>query len=369
VRCVSYHVAVGNVHPVIVVPPHGAVPICAKAGGPIVDGVPTGIVQGTYYVRKVGPSSSGIVNATEWGPVIRRCTMHDRAALLAAISGVMQGPAEAAPQADEVIRTWHNAAHEAFLQDVANTPGAPPNLARWHWQFTYGITHQNDANIELNALQAELERAGNEVRDLVQTGWSMFHVFTRYGIAPVFSTDPAIGHGDHEFLTASMLRDPDLEPPEVSIGQDLWRVSPVGLATIVRDYWEDGLEWNQRLNFQSGTTFDPGLMVRSIAEGVRHARALAERFEGAMAVTFRLEWFGLEGRVTRIPDRMLWRDNVSQTDHCVANGTWPATTLTADWATVVAALVGPVARAFGIVRVVTSDWILRQAPSWIDGRR
>jgi len=36
-------------HPIIIVPPHGATPICAKASGPTVKGRPQGIVQGTYY--------------------------------------------------------------------------------------------------------------------------------------------------------------------------------------------------------------------------------------------------------------------------------------------------------------------------------
>jgi hypothetical protein len=36
-------------HPVIVVPPHGAVPICAKAGGPDANGRPQGIVAGVHY--------------------------------------------------------------------------------------------------------------------------------------------------------------------------------------------------------------------------------------------------------------------------------------------------------------------------------
>ncbi|EHS52848.1 hypothetical protein PDO_4542 [Rhizobium sp. PDO1-076] len=40
--------AKGQVHPLIVVPGHGAAPICARAGGPEDRGKPVGIVKGTY---------------------------------------------------------------------------------------------------------------------------------------------------------------------------------------------------------------------------------------------------------------------------------------------------------------------------------
>src|SRR3954447_14651308 len=58
--------SIGNEHPVIIVPPHGATPICAKAGGPEVNGKPQGIVAGAYYTRKPGPESEAIRTATEW---------------------------------------------------------------------------------------------------------------------------------------------------------------------------------------------------------------------------------------------------------------------------------------------------------------
>lgn len=45
----------GNMHPVIAVPPHGATPVCAKANGPEINGKIVGIVAGSYYLRKPGP--------------------------------------------------------------------------------------------------------------------------------------------------------------------------------------------------------------------------------------------------------------------------------------------------------------------------
>lgn len=68
----------GNDHPVMVVPPHGPTPICAKASGP--NG--KGITQGTYYTRKIGPESAPILTYSEWIPIIRRCAMHARSELV-----------------------------------------------------------------------------------------------------------------------------------------------------------------------------------------------------------------------------------------------------------------------------------------------
>jgi hypothetical protein len=92
-QCDVRHVqsSAGNTHPIIVVPPHGAVSICAKANGPIVDGKTYGIVQGVHYTRKTGPASERIQTAAEWAPIIRRCTMHERAAIFNALDAALRG--------------------------------------------------------------------------------------------------------------------------------------------------------------------------------------------------------------------------------------------------------------------------------------
>jgi hypothetical protein len=97
--------ALGNEHPVIVVPPHGAAPVCAKASGPFVNGKTLGIVKGTHYIRKTGPESAPIENANEWSALIRRCVMHERTAILAAIDASLRGlPSAISQSADDELR-------------------------------------------------------------------------------------------------------------------------------------------------------------------------------------------------------------------------------------------------------------------------
>lgn len=226
---------IGNEHPVVIVPPHGPTPVCAKANGPEVNGKPVGIVQGAYYVRKPGPESAPILTSNEWGPLIRRCAMHDRNAILGAIEAVLKiRPISASPIKDE-LKIWHDAARVAFLRDLKAVSGYPPIYEKAHVQLSYRIISHEDKRLTGTELITVVREVNNEVRDLVRTGWSMFYVFDREGIQPVWIVDPTSGEGELDFLECSMLRDPVLD----WTGCDLWRVSTSGKATLVREYWED----------------------------------------------------------------------------------------------------------------------------------
>jgi hypothetical protein len=131
----------GNTHPIVIVPPHGAAPIVAKADGPQVNNKPVGIVQGTYYTRKPGPESERIQSAAEWAPIVRRCAMHDRAAIFGALDAALRGSSAASPISD-ALKEWHDAAHAAFLKDVGTRPDRA-DLAKWHWQVSYAIERSN----------------------------------------------------------------------------------------------------------------------------------------------------------------------------------------------------------------------------------
>jgi hypothetical protein len=364
-QCDVYEITsnAGNKHPVVVIPPHGATPICARATGPQVAGRSPAIMQGVYYIRKSGPESAPVLSAIEWGPVIRRCAMHDRAAVLGAIDNALRGfTAAGAPVPSDSLKVWHDAAHTRFLQLLAERPNSPENLYRWHWQLSYAIDRADGQRLELNQLAEILRQVNAEVADTVRTGWSMFHIFHRPGIAPYFNADPANGLGDREFLECSLLPESDDEPGPV--GQDVWRFAPDGMATLVRDYWEDGREWSEHHHLTPGTLFDPNLMVRSLAECVRHARGVCERFDAPSSVSFRCEWRGLTGRKL-FHMNGFWSDRgPARTDHRIATGTWSVPALTSDLLQIISVLAAPVARLFGIESVLTPAWIASDASTW-----
>lgn len=353
--------SLGNEHPIIIVPPHGAAPICAKAGGPVIAGRTRGIAQGIYYIRKPGPESAPIAAAAEWAPIIRRCAMHERASIIGALDAALRGAAAPTAATTDQLKTWHDAAHDVFLKDITEYK-ARAELAKWHCQFSYAIERSDGQRLRHEQLPQILREVNAEVRDLVQTGWSMFHLFSRQDIKPFFDTDPASGQGDEDFFETAMLRATD-SSPFGHMGIDMWRVSTDGKATIIREYWEDH-DWP---GVPPGRCFSPNMMVRSLAEVIRHARGLAERFAAPTAVSIRCEWYGLAGRIAYDPRSPWMRDDGDKirSDHRVAAGTWPIGTFTTGWAEVVAQLAAPVARALGLIDVITPQWILGQAPTWL----
>lgn len=347
--------AAGNTHPVVVVPPHGAVPICAKASGPEVKGQAKGIVRGTYYTRKPGPESAPITTEAEWLPIIRRCVMHERASILGAIDAALRGARSQEDVAD-ALRVWHDAARAVFLKDIAERQGRP-EWAKWHWQASYAIERSDGQRLEPGSLVEVLRQVNLESKELIDVGWSAFFPFTRSGIEPHFRSDPASGEGEEDFLETALMRD-----PQGARGRhpDLWRVSPNGKATIVRDYWEDDPGLNKQLGKTPGTWLSPQMAARDLAETVKHARGLSERFAGATTVYFRCEWRGLEGRRFHDPQG-LWMDyHISGSDQRVANGAWPVGALASAWHEIVAELAAPLIRAF------TTDW--RMSPAWVLGQ-
>jgi hypothetical protein len=122
----------GNDHPIVIVPPHGPAPVCAKAAGPMVGGKSKGIAQGVYYIRKPGPESAPIATGSERGPIIRRCAMHERASILASVDAVLRGVGQQPPTMGDSLKRWHDAAETVFIKDIADRQ-ARSEWAKWHW--------------------------------------------------------------------------------------------------------------------------------------------------------------------------------------------------------------------------------------------
>ncbi|HZL59158.1 MAG TPA: ATP-binding protein [Stellaceae bacterium] len=352
----------GMDHSAIVVPPHKAVPICAKAGGPMVNGKPKGIIQAAYYIRKTGPASEQITTANEWNPLIRRCAMHERTAIVGAIDAALRG-GHAAEGNDDALQKWHEAAHKAFM-DIATKDDREPRLDKNHFQLSYSIVTSDGKQIEPSRLNLILHEIDGEIHDTVKSGWTVFHPFNIDPIGPYFNTDPASGLGDRDFLECALLKKPMFR----EIGFDFWRISPDGKATVIREYWEDSPEFVAPLGAQRGTIYSPNVLSQTLAELVRHARGLAERFDTATDVVFRCEWWGLEGRVIGDPSAG-WFPNQyqSKTAHRITTGSWPVGALASNLPEIVSALGSSVTRAFGIISgpVFTAEWIAGQRQRWL----
>lgn len=351
----------GIAHPVVWVPSHQAVPVCSKADGPHDDnGRPVGIRQGFHYTREPKPASVPVTTPELWRPIIHRCVLHQREALLAGLAPFLRSPEGPAPQADEVLRLWHDAVHARFLEAVAGFPDAG-QLPRAHYQLSYCIETADGQALGETDFRDRLRTMNREVTDLVDTGWSMFEILVRRERRPRWTSDAHLGRAvlQCDFLDKNPAR---FAQPE------FWRVSPTGMATIVRGYFEDGaIDLGQAVPSGPGTWFWPFAMARDIAELLRHARAFAVRLEASATATFRVQWSGLQGRTLADPNNplLLLRSQHARDDSWVATATSPAAELTERWPDLTAELLSSVMRMFDPGQVVTAQDIR----SWSGGFR
>jgi hypothetical protein len=347
----------GQRHPVIRVPSHGTTPVCAKADGPQdAKGRVQGIMSGRYYIRAVGnsgPESAVLTRPEQWHSLIRRLLTADRAALAAMIERAID-PRPAAAPAVTALDAWHDATAAAFVARVNEKKLAwSVPLAQNYYQLSYEFVLAENERIAGKDMLDILQRANSEMRDLVWTGWSMFYPFTRPEIAPYFVADCFPGQGTTEVLETDLLGE-----TSTSTLPDFWRVSSDGKASIVRAYREDRSGYPQ----PAGQTVSLFMAAREAAEFVRHARAMAPHFKSLVAVRFRCEWRGLQGRQLRDPESDPSIKRVSRTERVLADTQSKPEDLTNTWPEIVSELVARLARAFDLSLDPGPGWVLRIAP-------
>jgi hypothetical protein len=277
--------------------------------------------------------------------------MHDKAALLAALTSAMSGrpPNESQPP---VLDLWHSALRSKYIEQ-AHVKGT--RLAIKNSQFSYAIIKGRDEALPIKDLMKILTEMNKEGIDRVNTGWSMFFPFTRLPISPYIETDPTSGIGEEEFLEANLVLD-----GHAGLNSDMWRVSQSGLASLIRPIRYDYLDkpgWSDQL-------FSLNEAARNIAQVVRHAEAMALRFDTAREVAFICEWRGFSGRKIGDPNSNWYIDRVARTDAKISRGTFLIGEIVGDWPTVVSTLLGPIVRAFDPNLDLPADWIRSQSASW-----
>jgi hypothetical protein len=370
VRCdvVTAMSSMGAVHSVIRVGGHGTTPIGVRQDGPLVDGNKL-IERGAYYVRKHGPLTAGqwlgvpcphsarIEVSQDWAPLIRRCVRRDREALLSMLDASIEGRSPA-PDTAQRLQTWHHAARAAFQALVPRSPVAE-RLARCHYALSYAFELVRPEMLEHAQLPERLRRTVFEVQTHFRSGWNMFDPPYRRGVQARFVLDPASGDNDVDFLEAAWLR--ARNPGETA---DFWRVSPRGLATIVRPYAEDQSQPDSLPPVRPGTYLSPDVLTQDVAELACHARTFARLFAGVRRVAFRCEWWGLAGRELFDPDGRWPHLGPALSDRCVATAQVPLARLTHAWPEVVAQLIAPPLRVVEPDMRLDADWVRRQAPRW-----
>jgi len=363
--------AAGNLHSVIRVAGHGAVPVCIVRDGPVVGGEKL-LERGSCYIRKYGaamfgrhislpaPESGRIDSPREWASLIRRCVRQDRETLLAMIAAAVEGRAKD-PTFEQRVRTWHDAAHAAFLALVPRSPVAAQLRGR-HFALSYGFELAGRRMLERAQMTELLRLAAFEQRMTFRGVLNMFDPPYRRTLQPCFVADEATGDGDIDFLEVAWLR--DRAPTETA---DFWRVSPLGHATVVRDYAEDRTADNGGRDMQPGQWFSPNALAHELAELVCHARILGRFFGDVRRVCFRCEWWGLAGRRLFDPNASWVSTRAASDDHRGVTLQVSAASLSEGWAEAVAQLMAPVLRNFEPDLHLDAGWVRTQTERWQSG--
>jgi hypothetical protein len=351
----------GNQHVIVQVPPHRTSPVCAIADGPQDNkGNPQGIVSGTHYHRATGPESAPVNTQAAWQPIIHRCVVNEREALLSSLAAIIRLPqAHGEIQAIEPVdrlRRWHQQNHSEYMEMLhERKQNWPVRIEDNHYQLSYELKPPGKA-ISGSSLIEELGRVSSEVRDTVWTGWSMFYPFNRPEIAPYFYLIQS-GGKDVEVVEANLvgrLVSPNSVP-------DFWRISRDGLATIIRPYREDRDNGQQSpRELAPGTWLYPYILVREIAEVLRHARALAKLFPKAETVALCGTWYGLKDRRIDSPTAIAFNpDRVARVPTRTIQGEWSLPDLLDQWPEIASSLASDITRLFDGLEI-QPEWVRSQ---------
>ena len=342
----------GDIHPVIRVESHGPIPVCAKRNSPLTE-------RGGVYIRRfapqrglpgpVRPETIRAETAQDWAALIRRCTRQDRESLLSQFDALLESR-RPLPSVRDKLMAWHNAARDAFLALVPRSPDGS-RLARCHYALSYAIAPQGRI-LEHAQLPEFLRRCAFDTQSRFGTGPRMFDPPYRIAARPRYVTDPNTADPDTDFLETAWLR---AYPAPGTV--DLWRVSPKGLATLIRDYAEDRSE-TPAPEHTEPPWLSATLLARELAELLWHARSFARFFPAPTHVVIRCDWWGLAGRTLSDHDAGWPRTPAAIGDHRAAWLELPLSGFTQAWAESVTRLMAPLIRAFEPDLVFDAEWVL-----------
>lgn len=287
-----------GVFPVVVVPGDHRSPVRARRGGPHGNTVKDNAI----YVRKPGPKSEEPMNGADWDALLTRCLNNRRDDLLDQMRALILGvaPAPAQPIGPAKLDQWIEQCLTRWGALVADLPAdAPESCPHGYYFVAYEIAGDLQT-VPPGQLPQLLQRS--VVR---HTGWPPFWYPTRQGITP-YPIDGLVECwlGGDTNPSAFSQRD--------ASHADFWRISPDGLAFLLRGYQEDGLQGRA-----PGTLFDVTLPVWRVGEILLHAESLARNMvDGPATLTFSARYTGLAGRtLTSVSGmRAMFEDRTARQD-------------------------------------------------------
>ncbi|MXZ59959.1 MAG: hypothetical protein F4Z12_03750 [Acidobacteria bacterium] len=293
--------------PIVTIPGGHRVPIRARRAGP--DGKV--LEADAIYIRKPGPKSEPPRNGQEWESLLSRCQWNRRDELLGNIRHLLMGTTQLEEPAnhDKRLDAWIAMCFDRWTSLIKDLPaGAGPRFPHGYYNFAYEIVG--------DVRQIALPMLPNVLRssEVHYTGWPPFWYPTREGIAPY----PMAGVVECWLGSDTQGNVTERDPSD----SDFWRISPEGLAFLLRGYQEDGLgvRRSRPPTEAPGNVLGVTLPVWRAGETLLQAERLAANLcEGQPTIRFAAKYTGLRGRslVSLDGSRALWDHPTSQQEEVV----------------------------------------------------
>jgi len=335
--------ASGRIHPVVRVPSHGAVPVCAKRDGPHDDkGQPQGIRSGIHYVRTAGPRSVAMEGPEHWRDVIRRCVLAERTTLIASIGQLFDGPRPSV-EAPKVLDEWLDQA----LQEWNSLPPLPwpvptaGNRSAFAFRFV-NAEGEAPAPLALTALDRAIRDASFTSKDVVNEGAAFESGWDTSNRAKVVLV------GDSESLETRHLPAGDT-PYTLPV---IWRIGTDGLGVEVSAIAEDNpwvreaVEQRSSKKWPPGGKLAPSFQADMMAQRIAFVRQLATTFPDAVRCEMVVDYAGLKGRGVDEPRGYFSMNRTSSTDSRRSRTSIGIAALAGEIPETTALLVAPIFRLF-----------------------
>ena len=282
-------------YPVIVVPPHGAQPICAKKDGPLVNKRRIGISKGVHYTRVPGPKSVPIDSPELWRSVLHRCVVAERDALLTSVRRLFEAPAELSetPALNKFLTALGNRWDE--LQTEGWAVDAKDNRAAYSFQLLGRGGSEIDP-IPLSDLMDALREASSAASSELSDNAAPSFDPSNFGVA---RPSVVLWEGEIEGYRCDAIHSED---GRYLFAPALWEATANGMGAEVRPYHED-TEWvrsavedRSSIRWPIGRCFSPRFQSNRAFQFVAFVKHFATKFIGAERVRFRVEFSGLARR-------------------------------------------------------------------------
>lgn len=339
--------ASGKVYPVVRVPAHGLVPVCAKRDGPHDSkGQPTGIRAGVHYIRVAGPRSVPIDSPGLWRDLLHRCVLSERATLLNSI-GQLFDKVQPGSAGTNALDEWLHLAVAAW-QEVS-TGAWPITLADNYTAFGFRLLRddgQAPKEIELPALKDAIRNASIASGSLLKHGCAVFEL--GWGSDQREKVMLVEGQEGYEMRV-------DTPAGNIVSTPAFWRVTTQGSGTDIQGLPEDS-SWardsvqrrGRTRSWLPGQRLSPIFQITTMAERLAFVLKFAEAFADATRCELVVEFAGLAGRTLDETDPGIHYslDRSSAVNSRRQRVSVGLTAFAADPAQAAGALLGPIFRLF-----------------------